>query len=320
MWYLREMAATVNVNGRVFDQEHAVVSVFDHGFLYGEGVYETMRTFNGEPFLFDRHMQRLRNSSGMLALPVPLSDEELLARCRETMRAAGLGTRARDRGLHPHAPDARRRRALLRSRRLPDSRRSIVIVKPQIDPPRRGLRARRDHRARADRAESSRIGEPADQVEQPAEQRAGDAGGGPARRVRRRHAELPRRTGRVHAVEPVRRQGRRRADAAARRGPAAGHHPRVPVRDRRRSRHSRPRGRSARRRPAGGGRGLPHQHDARCRAGDEGGRARDRQRDARPGDEGASERLHGESQGSRRSSRRQAGLPTTALRSPQSDA
>ena len=31
------MAATVNVNGRVFDQEHAVISVFDHGFLYGEG-------------------------------------------------------------------------------------------------------------------------------------------------------------------------------------------------------------------------------------------------------------------------------------------
>ena len=41
------MAATVNVNGRIFDQEHAVVSVFDHGFLYGEGVYETIRTFNG---------------------------------------------------------------------------------------------------------------------------------------------------------------------------------------------------------------------------------------------------------------------------------
>src|SRR5262249_43340794 len=63
-WYaFRWVAATVNVNGRVFDQEHAVVSVFDHGFLYGEGVYETLRTFNGQPFLFDRHMHRLRNSS-----------------------------------------------------------------------------------------------------------------------------------------------------------------------------------------------------------------------------------------------------------------
>jgi branched-chain amino acid aminotransferase len=85
------MAATVNVNGRVSDQEHAAISVFDHGFLYGEGVYETLRTYNGQPFLFDRHMQRLRKSAGMIALPVPLTDAELDARFRETMRAAGLG-------------------------------------------------------------------------------------------------------------------------------------------------------------------------------------------------------------------------------------
>jgi branched-chain amino acid aminotransferase len=85
------MAATVNVNGRVFDQEHAVISVFDHGFTYGEGIYETLRTYNGEPFLFDRHMARLRKSAGMLALPVPLSDADIDARFRDTMRAAGLG-------------------------------------------------------------------------------------------------------------------------------------------------------------------------------------------------------------------------------------
>jgi branched-chain amino acid aminotransferase len=85
------VAATVNVNGRIVDQEHALVSVFDHGFLYGEGVYETWRTYNGQPFLFDRHMRRLRNSAGMLSLPIPLTDEELDARCRETTRAAGLG-------------------------------------------------------------------------------------------------------------------------------------------------------------------------------------------------------------------------------------
>src|SRR5882762_1485362 len=85
------MAATVNVNGRVFDQEHAVVSVFDHGFLYGEGVYETLRTYNGQPFLFDRHMRRLRKSADMLALGVPLTNAEIDARFRDTMRTAGLG-------------------------------------------------------------------------------------------------------------------------------------------------------------------------------------------------------------------------------------
>jgi len=77
------MAAIVNVNGRVSDQEHAVISVFDHGFLYGEGVYETLRTYNGQPFLFDRHMRRLRTSSAMLALPVPLGDAEIARRLAE---------------------------------------------------------------------------------------------------------------------------------------------------------------------------------------------------------------------------------------------
>ena len=90
------MAATVNVNGRVFDQEHAFVSVFDHGFLYGEGIYETLRTYHGQPFLFDRHLRRLRTSAGMLALPVPLTDAELAARCRDTMEAAGLGSPGRE--------------------------------------------------------------------------------------------------------------------------------------------------------------------------------------------------------------------------------
>jgi branched-chain amino acid aminotransferase len=87
------MAATVNVNGRVSDQEHAVISIFDHGFLYGEGVYETLRTYNGQPFLFERHMRRLRTSAGMLALAVPLTDPQIDARFRETMRTAGLGDR-----------------------------------------------------------------------------------------------------------------------------------------------------------------------------------------------------------------------------------
>jgi branched-chain amino acid aminotransferase len=85
------MGATVNVNGRVFDQERAVISVFDHGFLYGEGVYETLRTYNGQAFLFDRHMRRMRASAGMLDLDVPLTDAALAERCRETMKIAALG-------------------------------------------------------------------------------------------------------------------------------------------------------------------------------------------------------------------------------------
>jgi len=113
------------------------VSVFDHGFLYGEGVYETLRTYNGQPFLFDRHMQRLRRSADMLALSVPLTDAQIDARFRETMRAAGLGD----------GPDGERLEAYLRvlvtrgvgelsyDPAVTPSPSIVVIVKPHEQPP-----------------------------------------------------------------------------------------------------------------------------------------------------------------------------------------
>lgn len=84
------MAAVVNVNGRIAGERDAVISVFDHGFLYGDGVYETCRTYNGRPFLFDRHLRRLRVSAERIRLRLPLSDNELLARIFDTMAAASL--------------------------------------------------------------------------------------------------------------------------------------------------------------------------------------------------------------------------------------
>jgi branched-chain amino acid aminotransferase len=85
------MSAFVNVNGDISDAAHASIPVFDHGFLYGEGVYETLRTYRGEPFLFDRHMQRLRASAAMIQLDVPFADQEFLRRSQDTMAVAGLG-------------------------------------------------------------------------------------------------------------------------------------------------------------------------------------------------------------------------------------
>ena len=87
------MGAFVNVNGQINDAAHASIPVFDHGFLYGEGVYETLRTYGGEPFLFDRHMQRLRASAAMLHLDVPFADQEFLRRSQYTMAAASVGRR-----------------------------------------------------------------------------------------------------------------------------------------------------------------------------------------------------------------------------------
>jgi len=88
------MSVFVNVNGQIADGARAAISVFDHGFLYGEGVYETIRTYNGEPFLFDRHLRRLRASAAMIVLDVPFTDHEFLQRSIDTMNAADLGRRA----------------------------------------------------------------------------------------------------------------------------------------------------------------------------------------------------------------------------------
>ena len=129
------MAATVNVNGQVSDQEHAVISIFDHGFLYGEGVYETLRTYNGQPFLFDRHMRRLRKSAGMLALPIPLADPQIDARFRETMRAAGLGGRA-GREAYIRILVTRGIGELTYDPAATPASSVVVIVKPNVDPPR----------------------------------------------------------------------------------------------------------------------------------------------------------------------------------------
>ncbi len=128
------MAATINVNGRVFDQEHAVISVFDHGFLYGEGVYETLRTYNGRPFLFARHMRRLRTSANMLALGVPLSDAEIEARFRETMRTAGLGE-GPDREAYIRILVTRGIGELTYDPAATPTPSIIVIVKPNVNPP-----------------------------------------------------------------------------------------------------------------------------------------------------------------------------------------
>jgi branched-chain amino acid aminotransferase len=79
----------VYVNGRIAGAADAVVPVYDHGFLYGEGVYETLRTYNRVPFLYDRHMRRLRASAQHLRLDVPFDDAALAKRIEETVAAAG---------------------------------------------------------------------------------------------------------------------------------------------------------------------------------------------------------------------------------------
>jgi branched-chain amino acid aminotransferase len=78
----------VYVNGTITPADQAVIPVYDHGFVYGEGVYETLRTYNRIPFLYDRHMRRLRASASALRLEVPFDDRTLLERIDDTMAVA----------------------------------------------------------------------------------------------------------------------------------------------------------------------------------------------------------------------------------------
>jgi branched-chain amino acid aminotransferase len=79
----------VYVNGTIVPARDAVIPVYDHGFLYGEGVYETLRTYNRVPFLYDRHARRLRASAQRVNLEVPFDDDALAQRIEDTVAAAG---------------------------------------------------------------------------------------------------------------------------------------------------------------------------------------------------------------------------------------
>lgn len=83
------LRGAVYVNGTITPAAEAVVPVYDHGFLYGEGVYEVVRTYNGVPFLVGPHLRRLRQSARLIHLDVPFADAELMRWIDETRAAAG---------------------------------------------------------------------------------------------------------------------------------------------------------------------------------------------------------------------------------------
>ncbi|WP_377887126.1 aminodeoxychorismate lyase [Alkalihalobacillus sp. R86527] len=77
----------ININGEILREENAVISAYDHGFLYGLGVFETFRTYEGHPFLFNDHIQRLRASLEELHIQLPIEPQELLHEVKRTLQA-----------------------------------------------------------------------------------------------------------------------------------------------------------------------------------------------------------------------------------------
>ena len=79
------MPIRINVNGVITAPEDAKISVLDHGLLFGDSVYETLRTYHGKPFLFSRHFARLTRSAEGIHLELPWTKEETLNEIRRTL-------------------------------------------------------------------------------------------------------------------------------------------------------------------------------------------------------------------------------------------
>lgn len=84
------MTLQINLNGNLVPKEQAVVSVYDHGLLYGDGVFEGIRIYNGNVFLEQEHIDRLYESALAIRLEIPMTKSELSAEIRKTVAANGL--------------------------------------------------------------------------------------------------------------------------------------------------------------------------------------------------------------------------------------
>jgi branched-chain amino acid aminotransferase len=71
------MTTIVSVDGQIGPLEMAQISIFDRGFLYGDSVYEVIRTYDGVPFELERHLIRLEESAGRIAMKLPVSCQQL---------------------------------------------------------------------------------------------------------------------------------------------------------------------------------------------------------------------------------------------------
>lgn len=77
------------VDGEILTPEEAKISVYDRGFLYGDSVFETIRTYRGRPFALDEHIRRLERSSELVGIELPASPAVLAAEIERSLAASG---------------------------------------------------------------------------------------------------------------------------------------------------------------------------------------------------------------------------------------
>ena len=76
----------IYVDGKFVPAEKAAISIYDHGLLYGDGVFEGIRAYNGRVFRLEDHVKRLYDSAKAIMLEIPLSQEEMCSAILETLR------------------------------------------------------------------------------------------------------------------------------------------------------------------------------------------------------------------------------------------
>jgi branched-chain amino acid aminotransferase len=86
----KSMALKIWLDGKLVDPEDAKISVFDHGLLYGDGVFEGIRVYNGRIFELDAHIKRLYESAKAIRLTIPISQSELVGATEETVKANNI--------------------------------------------------------------------------------------------------------------------------------------------------------------------------------------------------------------------------------------
>ncbi|MDG2206327.1 MAG: branched-chain-amino-acid transaminase [Pirellulales bacterium] len=84
------MAAKVYINGTFYEQEDARISVFDHGLLYGDGVFEGLRSYGGKVFRLREHLDRLWESAKAIHLEIPISHQEMTDAVNESLQVNGI--------------------------------------------------------------------------------------------------------------------------------------------------------------------------------------------------------------------------------------
>src|SRR5205085_7842656 len=78
------------IDGKLVDKADAKISVYDHGLLYGDGVFEGIRVYNGKIFECDAHLERLWDSAKAIRLKIPVAPAELKSIMEQTVRANGF--------------------------------------------------------------------------------------------------------------------------------------------------------------------------------------------------------------------------------------